>query len=249
MKQTKRTRTMQEIYDFCLLDTNFNFGFTIPEYEECTPAQRKFYHKPFGKNRVSRVGAFYPFQREKQLHRFMRIKKWDEQFHRFFIHSETFETVERKDHEIWELIYIISEITSTGVRIKYTHLFNHNRWIEFRCRSHRPYSESSCRLEVIEHMNKQLLFPAGRFRELQMVYKVLKEDFVEWYKGYKIRLEHQNEQDYWDMVETYTKPDPSITFDESMGMLRAFDVFYVMGANDPYEKDQLAEEFMNMCNR
>lgn len=249
MKPTKRPRTMQAIYDFCLLDATFRFGFNIPEYHKCTPAQRKYYHKDFGKNRVSRSGTYYPIQREKQLHRFMGIKKWDDQYHRFFIHSETFETVLRRDHEIWELIYIISEITSNGVYIKYTHPFNHNRWIGFRCRSHRPYNESSCRLEVIEHMNKHLLFPAGRFRDLQVEHKVIKEEFINWYKEYKIRQAYQEEQDYWDMVERYSRPDPSITFDESMGILGAFDVFYVAGADDPFEKDQLAEEFMNLCNR
>ncbi len=247
MKKPK-VKTLQQIYDFCLLDATFRFGLNVPVYHKCTPEQRKYYYESFGKHQQSREGTYYPIQRENQLHRFMGIKRWEEQYHRFFIHSQTYEIVNRQDYEIWELIYVCTKIGSNGVYIEYTHPFNHNRWIRFSVRSHRPYTIEGCKEEVLKHIDKHLFYPPGRFRDLQIENKIVKEDFIERYKDHKRRVERQNEQDYWDMVETYS-PDNSMSFDESIDMLRSYGYFHVLGANNEFEQEELAEEFMNLCNR
>ena len=239
-------RTLQEIYDFCLLDRTYNAYYDIPDEFACTQRQYRYYHTPVCSRGVSRGGTFIYGQAIKQLYRFLGIHKWEQECIRFFIDSETYEICERNDDNFEATIYLTTRITSKGVRICFTHPFKWNEEVIYIGRSHNEYTEEGVRRDVVNYINKKILFAPGRYRDLQFEYKVPKERFVEWYKTYKRQLQTVHDTDYWEMYEKY---NPQLSFEESYSLLAGAGAFYDFGIDDEYEREEMAVEFMRMCNK
>jgi len=251
MKKPK-PKTLQQIYDFCLLDPTFNFYFNIPDHFACkTREQYKYYYGNLGSRGLSRSGTFLYHQSLMQLYRFMGLKPdWNADSLLFFIDAVSFEMADRDKYEYpHELIYIRVHIRRKGAEISFSHPFNRMLDVTYVSRSHHPYTPEGIRLDVIEYINKNLLYPPGRFRDLQLEHKVVKKDFIDWYKSYKIRMAYLAEDEHWSMVEKYSKKPQYTDYDEAYWLLSAHGIFQDFGYDTEGERDELTEEFMNLCNR
>ena len=240
-------RTLQEIYDFCLLDRTYNAYFDIPDDFACkTQRQYRYYHAPVCSRGVSRAGTFIYGQAQKQLHRFLGIRRREQTCFYFFIDSETYEICARNGDNFEATIYVTTSITSKGVRIRFSHPFKLNEDVTYIARSHKEYTQEGVKQDVVNYINKKILFAPGRYRDLQLEYKVPKERFVDWYKSYKRQLQAVYDAEYWEMYEKY---NPKLSFEDSYSLLSAVGAFYDFGIDGEYEREEMAEEFMRMCNR
>jgi hypothetical protein len=79
-------------------------------------------------------------------------------------------------------------------------------------------------------------------------YKVPKETFIDWYKNYKESLKQAYESEYWEMYEKY-HPTHYMDFEESYSLLAMSGIFYDFGYDTEYEREELAMEFMDLCNK
>lgn len=234
-------RTFQEIYDFCRNDRTYRTYYDVPEQFHCTHRQYKYYyHEVY--NGQCRAGTFLFHQRCVQLERFLQGQSEDYYFHVF---PFSFEEADRQKYEDF-LIHIVAHIKERGVQICFTHPYTGDD-VYFTARSHRPFNKEGLIGEVKTYIEKRLLLPPGRYRNLQVEYKIPKEKFPQWYKAYKERVHLAEEQEYWAMIEKY-QPDDRISYEDSYNLLAASGVFFDFNC-DEYERDQMTEEFMDMCNR
>lgn len=234
-------RTFQELYDFCRNDRTYRTYYDVPEQFACTQKQYRYYYYDVREGQC-RVGTFIFHQRCVQLGRFLCGQRQDYHFH---ILPYSYEEADRQKQEDF-LIYIVAHIEKHGVRIRFTHPCTGND-IHFTARSHRPFNKEGLIGEVKAYIDKHLLLPPGRYRDLQVEYKVSKEKFSGWYKIYKERVHDAAEQEYWAMIEKY-RPDKRISYEDSYNMLAASGMFFDLNCDD-YERDELTGEFMNLCNR
>ncbi|GAB6119614.1 hypothetical protein [Dysgonomonas termitidis] len=244
-----KTMTFQQIYDFCLLDAAYNAYFNIPDQFKCKSRnQYRYYYNNLSSRGQSRAGTYIYSQSMRQLERFLNKQQQDFYFH---INEETFEEVDYQKFE-GKTIYIVAHIRGNGVQIEYNHPYKcsyEQDRIWFIPRSHNRFDKQGLIKEVQNHINTKLLFPPGRYRELQEEYRIPKEKFVDWYRHeYKWSQERKHEQEHWDMIEKYT-PDNSVSFEDSLDLLRASGMFYDFGIDDEYEQEEMADQFMRMCNR
>ena len=112
---------------------------------------------------------------------------------------------------------------------------------------HRCFSKEGLIGEVKAYIEKHLLLPPGRYRDLQVEHKIPKEKFPRWYKSYKEKVHDAEEQEYWAMIEKY-QPDNRINYEDSYNLLAASGIFFDLNCDD-YERDEMTQEFMNLCNR
>lgn len=247
-----KTRTFQQIYDFCKLNATYRMYHDAPDEFACKTKReyRRYYGIVNHERGISRLGNFIYGQAIAELRRFLQLKSYREDLNiRFHIHVDTHEIINPHDFDSFsDTIYITSGIVGTGVRINFTHPFNHHINVYFNARSHNTYTKEGLRNEVVKHIDKHLLFAPGRYRDLQVQNKVVKEDFRHWYEDYKWRQEKMAEQEYWDMIEIYQPTPERLSFDDAYGLLNGAGLFFDFGC-DEYEKEQLAGEFMDMCNR
>ena len=114
-----KTRTFQEIYDFCRTDLTYQAYFHIPdEFSVKDRKTARYYFGAFSGGR-SRKGTFIYTQSMRQLERFLRGTKQDHYLH---ANSETFEVVNRQKYD-GPAIYIVTHIGEQGVRIEFSHPF------------------------------------------------------------------------------------------------------------------------------
>ena len=242
-------RSFQEIYDFCKIDRTYNEYYNIPGSFSCNDKKTyRYYHASFPPLRVSRAGTFIFSQSRKQLDRFLKGARQNYHVH---IHPETFQEVNHTDF-LGETIYIVVHIRKRGVMIEFNSpLKNYSdERVCFIARSHRAFDKEGIIREVVNYIDKKLLYPPGRYRNLQLEYSVPKEKFVKWYKSdYLERQKFNAESEYWEMVEQYTPTKERISFEDSLDLLRASGAFFDFGINGELEQEELAEEFMMLCNR
>ena len=244
-------RNLQEIYDFCLSDRTYNAYYDIPDDFSCkTERQYRYYHASVCRRGVTRAGTFIYGQAQKQLRRYLGIEDRGDYCIRFFIHASTLEITDRDEFNPLNTIFISTDITSKGVKIRFSHPFGRADHVYYLARSHNRYSEEGIRRDVVNYINRHILYPKGRYRDLQMEFRIKKEDFVSWYKNYKKKLEIHYETEYWEMYHKY-KPEKyeSISFEESYSILEMCGAFYDFGADDEFERENMAEEYMRLCNR
>lgn len=234
-------RTFQEIYDFCRNDRTYRTYYDVPTQFACTQKQYRYYYYDVRQGQC-RVGTFIFHQRCIQLERFLCGRRQDYHFH---VLPYFYEEADRQKQEDF-LIYIVAHIKEHGVSIRFTHPYTGND-IYFTARSHRPFNKEGIISEVKTYIDKHLLLPPGRYRDLQVEYKIPKEKFPGWYKAYKERLHDAEEQEHWAMIEKY-RPDKRISYEDSYNLLAASGIFFDLNCDD-YERDELAGEFMNLCNR
>ena len=241
-------RNFQEIYDFCKLDRTYNEYYNIPDHFSCNDKRTyRYYHSSFPPRMVSRAGTFIFCQSQRQLDRFLKGARQDYRLH---IHPETYEEVNHVDF-LGETIYIVAHIRKRGVMIEFNNplkRYNEER-VYFIARSHRTFDKEGLIEEVVNYIDKKLLYSPGRYRDLQLEYSIPKERFVEWYRSdYLERQKLIAESEYWEMVEEYTPQKEQISFEESYSLLCASGAFFDFGIDTEMERDELAEEFMMLCN-
>lgn len=234
-------RTFQEIYDFCRNDRTYRTYYDVPTQFACTQKQYRYYYYDVRKGQC-RAGTFIFHQRCVQLERFLRGQRQDYHFH---VLPYSYEEANRQKHEDF-LIFIVAHVEECGVHVKFTHLYTEDD-IYFIARSHRPFNKEGLIGEVKAYIDKHLLLPPGRYHDLQVEYKIPKEKFPRWYKTYKERVHDAAEQKHWAMIEKY-RPDNRISYEDSYNLLAASGMFFDLNC-DVYERDELTEEFMSLCNR
>lgn len=234
-------RTFQEIYDFCRNDRTYRTYYDVPDQFACTQKQYRYYYHDVRGGQCRR-GTFIFHQRCVQLERFLRGLRQDFYLH-IFPHS--YKEADRQKHEDF-LIFIVAHVEERGVHVKFTHPYTGDD-IYFIARSHRPFNKEGLIGEVKAYIDKHLLLPPGRYRDLQVEYKISKEKFPGWYKTYKERIHIAEEQAHWDMIEKY-QPDNRMSYEDSYNLLAASGMFFDFNC-DEYERNQMTEEFMDICNR
>lgn len=234
-------RTFQEIYDFCRNDRTYRTYYDVPDQFACTQKQYRYYYHDV-RGGQCRGGTFIFHQRCVQLERFLRGLRQDFYLH-IFPHS--YKEADRQKHEDF-LIFIVAHVEERGVHVKFTHPYTGDD-IYFIARSHRPFNKEGLIGEVKAYIDKHLLLPPGRYRDLQVEYKIPKEKFLGWYKTYKERIHIAEEQAHWDMIEKY-QPDNRMSYEDSYNLLAASGMFFDFNC-DEYERNQMTEEFMDICNR
>lgn len=234
-------RTFQEIYDFCRNDRTYRTYYDVPDQFACTQKQYRYYYHDV-RGGQCRGGTFLFHQRCVQLERFLRGLRQDFYLH-IFPHS--YKEADRQKHEDF-LIFIVAHVEERGVHVKFTHPYTGDD-IYFIARSHRPFNKEGLIGEVKAYIDKHLLLPPGRYRDLQVEYKIPKEKFLGWYKTYKERIHIAEEQAHWDMIEKY-QPDNRMSYEDSYNLLAASGMFFDFNC-DEYERNQMTEEFMDICNR
>ncbi len=234
-------RTFQEIYDFCKNDRTYRTYYDVPDHFACTQKQYRYYYHDV-RGGQCRGGTFLFHQRCVQLERFLRGLRQDFYLH-IFPHS--YKEADRQKHEDF-LIFIVAHVEERGVHVKFTHPYTGDD-IYFIARSHRPFNKEGLIGEVKAYIDKHLLLPPGRYRDLQVEYKIPKEKFLGWYKTYKERIHIAEEQAHWDMIEKY-QPDNRMSYEDSYNLLAASGMFFDFNC-DEYERNQMTEEFMDICNR
>ncbi|UVV58225.1 hypothetical protein NXY28_18295 [Bacteroides thetaiotaomicron] len=91
-----KTRTFQEIYDFCRTDLTYQAYFHIPdEFSVKDRKTARYYFGAFSGGRAVK-GTFIYTQSMRQLERFLRGTKQDHYLH---VHTETFEMVNRQKYD------------------------------------------------------------------------------------------------------------------------------------------------------
>jgi hypothetical protein len=254
-RKSTKSRTFQEIYDFCRLNTNYHVYFEIPEPLEIKDQRRyKYYYnslnKPYGQ---SRKGTYIYAQSMNEMERFMGNTTPN-----FHIHIDrlTYEIIDRKTHDfdLYERLYITTSIEKNGVRIEFDDPFYKTRErYRFIARSHHSYDEKGVVEEVKACIEKNMLFPEGRWRDLQIVCKVRKEDFAVWYKTiFKVAMTKKAVSDHNDMVEKYTpKKDEKefLDYEEAENILACSGFFFDFGIDDEFSRDEVINEFMELCNK
>lgn len=239
-----KTRSFQEIYDFCQLDLTYQSYFQIPNDLYCSPTQRNYYYGAV-RNGQSRAGTFIYCQSQRQLERFLRGTK---DCFRIHIDPKTYETVDFQTF-LEHTVYIVARIEEKGVRIRFNHPFV-TCWqmddIYFTPHSHRLFNANGLIDEVRTYIEKHLLFPPGRYRDLQLEYQISKDLFPGWYKQYKKEQHIQAEYEHWQMVDTYQHKD-NIGFEDAYNLLAASGMFFDFNC-DEFEREELTEQFVQVCN-
>lgn len=241
-------KTFQQIHDFCLNDPIYNVYYNIPDSLKCKSRnQYLYYYGTLIKKRgISRAGTILYGAARKQIKDFLRGQKEDHYVH---VNQQTFEIIDYQNFE-GKTIYIRAHMGKHGVYIEYDHPYrcshNEDTLIWFTPRSHLPFNEVGIALEAKKHFYKHHLFPAGRYRDLQLKYEIPKERFVEWYKtDYRIRLEHENDTEHWEMVNKYLPVDSRPSWEDCYDLLSASGAFYDFNA-DEYEKDEMTDMLYHM---
>lgn len=239
-----KTRTFQEIYDFCRLDFTYRSYFQIPSDLYCPPAQKRYYYGSV-RNGQSRAGTFIYCQSQRQLERFMKGAK--DSFH-IHIDPKTYKKVDFQRFQ-GHTVYIVARIKEKGVHISFNHPFV-TCWnaddIYFTPRSHRPFNMDGLIAQVRAYIEKHLLFPPGRYHDLQLEHQIPKNLFPGWYKQYKKEQHIQAEYEHWEMVDMYRHKD-DISFEDAYNLLAASGMFFDLNC-DELEREELTEKFVRICN-
>lgn len=250
METATKPRTFQQIYDFCRADAIYNVYYNVPDLFDCkTKRLYQYYHGTLIKSRsVSRAGTFLYHAACKQIESYLNHQKQD-----FYIHidSDTFQIVDYHKHE-GLTIYIVAHIGKEGVSIRYNHPFKHrndDNLVWFTPRSHNQFNEEGIAREVKNHFYKYHLYPAGRYRDLQLGYKIPKDKFVEWYKTeYLFQKKLDEDTEYLDMLDKYFPDEPKTSWDECYDLLEANGIFNDFNVEES-EREDMTDMFYRMCNR
>lgn len=242
-----KTRNFQEIYDFCLGDDTYRAYFRIPgSWCIKDPAVRKYYYGGVHDG-LCRAGTFIYCQSMRQLERFLGGAKQD-----YYIHldARTCREVCLKDETpLHSTVYVVVHIREHGVQIGFTHPFQResDKWVHFTARSHRAFTREGIIAEVEAYISRHILLPPGRYRDLQMEHMVSRENFVPWYKEYRRKGHETAECLHKAMIKEYRHTD-ELSYGEARELLAASGIFFDMNC-DEFEKDELTEQFLIMCNR
>lgn len=239
-----KTRTFQEIYDFCRTDDTYRSYFEASDESRITGARaRKYYYGDIRRGQC-RVGTFIYRQSMRQLERFLGGVRQD-----YYIHLDTRDCREAslKDEMFpHSTVYVVVHVREHGVQIAIEHPL-HEGWIYFTARSHRPFTKEGVMEEAKAYIDRHILLAPGRYRDLQMEHMIPKEKFPTWYSRYKKELHERAESEHRDMVDKYRHRN-DITHEEARDILAASGIFFDLNC-DEFERAELTEEFVRLCNR
>lgn len=249
-----RTRNFQELSDFCRYDMTYRSYYDLPPWASQYPSRKKYdyYHRPFAPRDVSRAGTFIYYQAQKQLCRFLGVKELMG-LHAYVARtSDGFRKVDRKEYnkyERWNSFIVFARMDEKGVRIHFDHPFGWNyESITFYARSHRPFNEEGIFEEAMAYIDKHILFPKGRYRDLQLRACKTKNEFVRWYHSYRQTEKERAQTEHEAMLDKYMKKREPMSYQECYAALALSGLFEDVGA-DRFERHELACEFMDIMNR
>ncbi len=237
-------RSFQEIYDFCHLDNTWQCYFKIPSQLEIR--NRRIFKYWYGElhNGQCRAGTFLFCQSLRQLERYIG-KKATKNWH-IHIQADNFEPIEDIQNFDGHSLYIVTRIGSDGVIIQCSHPFAQTTF-EFTARSHRIFDSKGVIAETKAYIEKHFLFAPGRFRDLQIEHHVPKESFVAWYKQYRQEKRQEAESEHRNMLARYN-PVSYMNYDDARDILAMSGMFYDF-CSDEYERDEMTEQFLCLCNQ
>lgn len=239
-----KTRTFQEIYDFCRTDDTYRTYFQAPDEFHITDRRTRQYYYGNLRSGQCRLGTFIYCQSTRQLERFLDGTKQD-----YYIHLDTLtcrETSLKDEMFPHSTVYVVVHVREHGVQIAIEHPL-HEGWVYFTARSHRPFTREGIIDEAKAYINRYILLPTGRYRDLQMQYMISREKFPAWYRQYKKDLHDEAESEHWNMVDKYRHAN-DITYEEARDMLAVSGIFFDMNS-DEFEREEMTEEFVRLCNR
>lgn len=240
-------RTFQHIYDFCRSDPIFRAYYDIPDQLECTREQYRYYHEDLGRG-YSRSGTYIFCQSQRRLDEFLNGTPDRIHLHFDLLTAEIVTDIWKADRGAI-VIHVIAEIHGKGVCVKFRHPFDTlfaQQWHNFIARSHRPFDKAGLISEVTAYVDKHLLFPPGRYRDLQVKNRVKKEDFPLWYCRYKNELGYLNHEEHKRMTDKYRYPLKGISYQKCEDLLSLTGIFDDLNC-DEYERDSLVSEFTDVC--
>lgn len=239
-----KTRTFQEIYDFCRTDDTYRSYFDASDESRITGARaRKYYYGDIRRGQC-RLGTFIYCQSMRQLERFLGGARQDHYIH---VDPLTCREVSLKDDmSPRQAAYVVVHVRQWGVQIEIDHPL-HDGWACFTARSHRPFTREGIIAEAKSHIDRHILLAPGRYRDLQMEHMVPKEKFPAWYSRYRKGLRERAESEHRDMVDKYRHGN-DITHEEARDILAASGIFFDLNC-DEFERAELTEEFVRLCNR
>ena len=249
-----KTRSFQEIYDFCKMDATFRVYHSLPRWANEYPSRKKYdyYWREFAPRDVSRAGTFLYHQAWKQLCRFLGWK--DTQIFNADVErtDKGFREADYKTYcksNVGRTFVVFGSLDEKGVRIHFEHPFDWNKErIVFYPRSHRPFNKEGVLAEAMDYIDKHLLLPKGRYRDLQIKAGKAKEDFLIWYKHYRENEKEKAEAEHEAMIDRYKNHREPMSYMECYALLAACGLFEDVGA-DRYERHELASEFCDIMNR
>lgn len=244
-------RNFQEIYDFCHQDNTWRSYFNVPEPDSIR--NRRVYKYWYGDVRDGqcRTSTFLYSQSLRQLERFLGKDVQTD----WYIHVSNTQLFPDTDSETCFALensnYVIAHVRADGVVISFENLFTQNPFeqerIYFTARTHHSFTQQGIIAAVKGHIEKNLLFPSGRFRNLQLAFGISKKIFPDWYKKYRIRLHEQAEQEHLNIKSKYKEKNAWMSFEDAYDILAASGMFYDF-CSDEYERKELTQEFANMYN-
>lgn len=239
-----RTRTFQEIYDFCRTDDTYRAYFQAPDEFRITDRRTRQYYYGNLRDGRCRVGTFIYTQSMRQLERFLDGARQD-----YYIHLDTRtcrETSLKDEMPLHATIYVVVHIREHGVRFEIEHPL-HEGWLHFTARSHRPFTGEGIIAEAKAYIDRHILLAPGRYRDLQVEYMVPTKKFPAWYRRYKKDRHDKAESEHWDIVDKYRHTN-DLTYEEARDMLAVSGIFFDLNC-DEFERDEMTEEFVRLCNR
>lgn len=239
-----KIRTFQEIYDFCRTDSTYRSYFEASDESRITGARaRKYYYGDIRRGQC-RLGTFIYCQSMRQLERFLGGARQDHYIH---IDPLTCREVNLKDEMFpHPAVYVVVHVRERGVQIEIDHPL-HDGWVSFTARSHRPFTKEGIIAEAKAYIDRHILLAPGRYRDLQTEHMVPKEKFPAWYSLYREGLHERAESEHRDMVDQYRRRN-DITHEEARDILAASGIFFDLNC-DEFERAELTEEFVRLCNR
>lgn len=230
-----KTRTFQEIYDFCRFNNNYREYFNAPDQIYCKDRRTyRYYYSSVNKHGQSRLGTYIYIQSMNALNEFIG-KRMDYRIH---LERQSLREVSQEEYQknIVNTIYICTDIGPDGVSIRFNNPFNGD-YITLNPRSHRTFNKKGVIEEVRAYVEKYLYYAPGKYRDLQIEYNLPKQDFPKWYR--KVKEQEAMEEEIED--------DDRMTFEEAFKTLQMSGVFADFNCDDA-EKDDMAEQFMYMVN-
>lgn len=160
-----KTRTFQEIYDFCRTDDTYRSYFEASDESRITGARaRKYYYGDIRRGQC-RVGTFIYRQSMRQLERFLGGARQDHYIH---VDPPACRGVSLKDDMFpGQTAYIVVHVRRQGVQIEIEHPL-HGGWVHFTARSHRPFTREGIIAEAKSYIDSHILLAPGRYRDLQL---------------------------------------------------------------------------------
>ena len=191
-------KTFKEIRDFCRTDGGYREYYDVPAPGRCTREQWERYHKDRGDG-TTYCGTVLYGQSQERLAEFLG----QEPPHILLtLDLRTFEVIDKNPYNGLGLA-VSARVSGDSVRVEFSEPFlgpYHHRTCSFSPTSDRPFSTEGVIAEVRAYCDEHLLFPPGRYRDIQIERRWPKPVFVNHYRLYREAVARANEALHRDML-------------------------------------------------